>query len=309
MKLLLCVDDDPALDEVLGVLDWIVEVSKWSEILVVHVVSQNPLFLVATDSPRARRGESLMERVGERLSHLPARVTRVLSKGDPAQEIVRMADSTCAELIILGAWGERRDFLVGSVSQRVVSLAPTDVLVVRGGDHGQAAERERESSFRALVAVDGSLGSEAGIDAFSSKLRARSASIRVVHVVEAIPTLWEAGRDPSSFHDPLDVKAAEVLTWAREAFERRGLSVEGEWRRGNPAAQILEAARENGSHVIVVGSRGHSAIREVVLGGITHRVLRHAPCNVLCARGWATQSGALSRRWLSDAWEPGAGMA
>ena len=308
MKILLCVDDDPALGDVLSSLDWSIELSKWSEILVVHVIPQNPLSLVGADAPRARRGETLMERVGERLSRLPVRVTRVLAKGDPAQEIVRMADSTCAELIVLGAWGERRDFLMGSVSQRVVSLAPTDVLVVRGRD-GHRREGERGGSFRALLAVDGSLGSEAGIDAFSRKLRARSASIRVVHVLEAAPTLWEPGRDQASFIELLNTKASEVLGWAQEALERRGLQAEGEWRRGDPAAQILESARESGSDVIVVGSRGHSAIREMVLGGITHRVLRHAPCNVLCARGWAPQSGALSRRWMSETWEPGAGMA
>jgi nucleotide-binding universal stress UspA family protein len=249
-----------------------------------------------------------MERVGERLSHLPVRVTRVLAKGDPAQEIVRMADSTCSELIVLGAWGERRDFLMGSVSQRVVSLAPTDVLVVRGGDGGPRTG-EGGGSFRALLAVDGSLGSEAGIDAFCRKLRARSAWIRVVHVLESTPMLWDAGRDPGSVVEQMNAKAAEVLGWAREALERRGLRAEGEWRRGDPAAQILAAARECESDVIVVGSRGHSAIREMVLGGITHRILRHAPCNVLCARGWAPQSSALSRRWLSEAWESGAGMA
>ncbi len=306
MKILLSVDDDPALAHVLGSLDWTVELSKWSEVLVVHVVPQNPLFLVGAEAPRARRGENLMECVGERLSHLPIRVTRVLAKGDPAQEIVRMADNTCAELIVLGAFGERHDFLMGSVSQRVVSLAPTDVLVVRGG---VGRPRQSGASFRALLAVDGSLGSEAGIDAFSRKLRARSASIRVLHVLEAAPTLWDAGRDPGSFVDHLGAKAAEVLGWAREALERRGLHAEEEWRRGDPASQILESARESESDVIVVGSRGHSAIREMVLGGITHRLLRHAPCNVLCARGWAPQSSALSRRWLSDAWEPGAGMA
>jgi nucleotide-binding universal stress UspA family protein len=302
------VDDDPALAEVLGSLDWSVELSKWTEILVVHVIPQNPLFLVGPEAPRTRRGESLMERVSARLAHLPVRVTRVVAKGDPAQEIVRMADSTSAELIVVGAWGERRDFLMGSVSQRVVSLAPTDVLVVRRCD-GARKDIERERSLRALVAVDGSLGSEAGIDAFSRKLRARSASIRVVHVLEAAPTLWEAGRERSSFLELLDTRAAEVLSWAVEAFERRGLRAESEWRRGNPSAQIVEGARESGSDVIVVGSRGHSAIREMVLGGITHRILRHAPCNVLCARGWAPQSGALSRRWMSETWEPGAGMA
>jgi len=308
MKILLSVDDDPALGEVLGSLDWSIELSKWSEVLVVHVIPQNPLFLAGGDAPRARRGDWLMERVGERLARLPVRVTRVLTKGDPAQEIVRMADSTGAELIVLGAWGEKRDFRVGSVSQRVVSLAPTDVLVVRHGE-GTKQESERERSFRALVAVDGSVGSEAGIDAFSRKLRARSASIRVVHVLEATPTLWEGGRLQASFLERLDEKADGVLSWAKEAFERRGLRAESEWRRGNPAAQILESARENQSDVIVVGSKGHSAIREMVLGGITHRVLRHAPCNVLCARGWAPQSGALSRRWMSETWEPGVDMA
>jgi nucleotide-binding universal stress UspA family protein len=308
MKILLSVDDDPALAEVLGSLDWSVELSKWSEILAVHVIPQTALSLVGADTPRARIGEALMERVGERLAHLPVRVTRVLTKGDPAQEIVRIADSTCAELIVLGAWGERSDFLIGSVSQRVVSLAPTDVLVVRCGE-GNREGSERQRSLRALLAVDGSLGREAGIDAFSRKLRARSASIRVVHVLEATPTLWEAGREQGSFIELLDTKASEVLAWAKEALERRGLQAESEWRRGNPAAQIVEAARENGSDVIVVGSRGHSAIREMVLGGITHRVLRHAPCNVLCARGWAPQSGVLSRRWMSETWEPGAGMA
>lgn len=294
MKILLSVDDDPALCEVLGALDWSVEISKCSEVLVVHVVPQNPLFVVG-DSERARRGEKLMKDVRARLSHLPVRVTPVLAKGDPAQEIVRLADSSCAELIVLGAWGENRAFLMGSVSQRVVSLAPTDVLAVRGADRHRP-----ERSFRALVAVDGSLGSEAGIDAFSRKLRARSASIRLIHVREEAP---------ASVVELLDTQASEVLAWAQEALERRGLRAEGEWRRGEPAAQILEAARENASDVIVVGSRGHSAIREMVLGGITHRVLRHAPCNVLCARGWAPQSNALPRRWLSETWEPGAGMA
>jgi nucleotide-binding universal stress UspA family protein len=197
---------------------------------------------------------------------------------------------------------------MSSVSQRVVSLSPTDVLVVRGRD-GHRREGEGRGSFRALLAVDGSLGSEAGIDAFARKLRARSASIRVVHVLEATPTLWEPGRDQGSFIEVLSAKASEVLGWAQGELERRGLQAEGEWRRGDPAAQILESARESGSDVIVVGSRGHSAIREIVLGGITNRVLRHAPCHVLCARGWAPQSGSLSRRWLSETWEPGTGMA
>ena len=304
MKILLSVDDDPALGGILGALDWSIDLASWSEVLALHVIPQNPLFAASSDPARVRAGERLMTRVGEELSHLPVRVTRVLAKGDPAQEIVRMADNTEAELIVIGAFRARREVLKGSVSQRVVSLAPTDVLVVRDREGG-AGDRERRESFRALLAVDGSDGCEAGIDAFCRKLRARAASIRVVHVLEASEGLWEAGREPSS----LGEKAIEVLAWAKESLGRRGLQAEAEWRRGNPAAQIVEAARESATDVIVMGSQGRPAILDIVLGGITHRVLRHAHCSVFCARGWVSSSGALSRRWLSEEWEPGAGLA
>jgi nucleotide-binding universal stress UspA family protein len=295
MKILLSVDDDPALADVLGALDWSIEIGKYSEVLVVHVTSSSALSPPGEDTARAVRGENLMNRACRLVSRFPLRVTRVLARGDPAQEIVRVAETACAELIVLGARGEKRDFFMGSVVQRVVTLAPTDILVVRG-----VVGRAPERSFRALVAVDGSLGSEAALDAFARKLRARAASIRLIHVLDSLK---------ASLVDPLDSKGDEVLGWAYEALERRGLRAEGECRRGDPAGQILEAAREGLSDMIVLGSRGHSAIREMVLGGVTHRVLRHAPCNVLCARGWAPQSIGLPRRWLSESWEPGAGMA
>jgi nucleotide-binding universal stress UspA family protein len=297
VKILLSVDDDPTLPEVLAALEWSIELSRWREILVVHVVPQNPLFPLGADAQRAARGEQLVNEVVERLSRSPLPIRRFLAKGDPAQEIVHIAEKACAELIVLGAWGEKRDFLMGSVAHRVVALAPTDILVVRGSEsHG----RRRDGPFRALLAVDGSRGSEAAIDAFSRKLRSHSASIRLVHVLEQ-PKAGVAERQ--------DSKAHEVLEWARQALERRGLRSDEECRRGDPAGQIVEAARESVTDVIVVGSRGHSAIREMVLGGVTQRVLRHAPCNVLCARGFSPQSSALPRRWLSETWEPGAGMA
>jgi nucleotide-binding universal stress UspA family protein len=277
-------------------------------VVALHVAAQSPLFLVGSEAPPARTGEALMERVAERLSNLPLRLSRVVAKGDPAQEIARVADSCCAELLIVGAKAPRRDFLMGSVSQRVVTMAPTDVLVVRGRN-GKPEPRRETEKLRALLAVDGSLGSEAGIEAFSRKLRARCAAIRVIHVVESAPALWEGRREQFSFLQVLDSKASEVLGWAAESLERRGLSAEGEWRRGNPAVQIVEAAKENEADVIVVGSSRHSTIREMVLGGVTHRILRHAPCSVLCARGFAPESGALSRKWMSEGLEPGAGMA
>jgi nucleotide-binding universal stress UspA family protein len=56
-----------------------------------------------------------------------------LSYGDPAHEIVDVADRYDAELIIVGTHGRRglSRLLLGSVAENVVRLSPTPVLVVR----------------------------------------------------------------------------------------------------------------------------------------------------------------------------------
>jgi nucleotide-binding universal stress UspA family protein len=311
LKILLCIDDDPVFQHVLHALHWSVDVSKWTDVLALHVVSSGPLLLTSGNAS-PRRGRALLDRACSELSSLSLEFDALLGSGDPAQEIVRTAEECQADLIVIGALGERRDFLMGSVSQKVVSLAGTDVLVVRSSECAEAAAGapdRRLRSFRAVVAVDGSIGSEAGIESFATKLRARAAVIRLVHVVERVPSLWEAGKEEEPSHGALDSRAEEVLARAKKSLESRGLDVECEWRQGSPASQILESARQFESDLIVVGSRGHSAIREMVLGSVTHRVLRHAPCTVLCARGWAPESDAERLPWASESWEPEAGMA
>ena len=59
----------------------------------------------------------------------------LLREGDPAEEIVRVAKEEGFDLIVVGHRGLSpvKAFLVGSVSNRVVSHAPCSVLVVRPG--------------------------------------------------------------------------------------------------------------------------------------------------------------------------------
>lgn len=48
-----------------------------------------------------------------------------------------------------------------------------------------------------------------------------------------------------------------------------------------PAQGIAEIAEEVGADVIVIGTRGHSAIAGLVMGSVTQRLLHVAPCPVL----------------------------
>ncbi|MGQ0608278.1 MAG: universal stress protein, partial [Chloroflexota bacterium] len=55
-------------------------------------------------------------------------------------------------------------------------------------------------------------------------------------------------------------------------------------RAGNPAREILAAAGEHGTDLIVTGSRGLSGLERMVLGSVARNVQIHARCSVLIVR-------------------------
>jgi len=55
-------------------------------------------------------------------------------------------------------------------------------------------------------------------------------------------------------------------------------------RPGSPADEIVDAAKELGADMIVIGSRGWGEIRSVLLGSVSERVLHLARCPVLIVR-------------------------
>ena len=303
MRILLSVDDDSVLDAVIHAVSWSLPIAKWDEIHVLHVTEPH-LFPTAVESRPMI--EDFLSDVVERLSHLPADIETFTTSADPAQAIVREAEGRDVDLIVMGARGEPHDFPLGSVSQKVVSLTDVDVLVVRTP---RDADVDLGQRFRALVAVDGSRGSDAGINSFLDKLRVQHAETHLIHVVESRPLMRVLDSTAPAHVAEGRKRGEDVLARARRRFEARGVKVECECCHGSAASQILESARRLDSQVIVVGSHGQSRLSSLMLGTITQRVLRNAPCSVLCARGWTPESAAQSLNWTGEGWEPQTGMA
>jgi universal stress protein A len=55
-------------------------------------------------------------------------------------------------------------------------------------------------------------------------------------------------------------------------------------REGNPATEILEAAREWKADLVVIGSHGRRGLARLVMGSVAEGVTRHAPVPVLVVR-------------------------
>ena len=146
---------------------------------------------------------------------------------------------------------------------------------------------------RILVGVDGSAASLKAV-AFAadlaSKYDAELVLMTVVpHLVRVLdPKIQEYlrlehVRGPAS---ELGLGTAEtVLDDARREAQAKGAKrISTEPAFGDPAVQIIGAAKDQHVDLAVVGSRGHGRLTGLLLGSVSQKVISHAPCPVVVVR-------------------------
>lgn len=73
----------------------------------------------------------------------------------------------------------------------------------------------------------------------------------------------------------LNAAAQRCQTWTNQ--------VETVLLDGHPAAELLQEVERRKPDVVVVGARGLGAVTRVLLGSVSERLVKHAPCSVLVA--------------------------
>jgi nucleotide-binding universal stress UspA family protein len=203
--------------------------------------------------------------------------------GAAAEEILKAVDELRADLVVLGSHGQSglAHLLIGSVSQNVARHAPCSALVVREREASRGGVRTRtpgSAAGRWLLAVDGSSASEAAARLAASLPLPPGQSCLVLHVLQ--PNL-EPG-DPRG--SQRTAAAQHLIEKTAAALTEAGYQASTQVREGHPAQEIVRAAQEFEADVIVVGAQGLSGLQEFLLGSVSARVLRYAPCSVLVAR-------------------------
>jgi nucleotide-binding universal stress UspA family protein len=147
LRILLAVDASPDA-ETAGRLLAELGLPKSVQVTVLHVVEKADhvtsrllasgradLARLATDVLQARKEAAwqLLDQVRKRFQSTGLSADAVIAEGQPAPEIIRVAQRRRADLVVLGSRGMTgvKRFLVGSVSRNVARHAPCSVLVVR----------------------------------------------------------------------------------------------------------------------------------------------------------------------------------
>ena len=84
--------------------------------------------------------------------------------------------------------------------------------------------------------------------------------------------------------DKIMQASAELLSPFRSLIEESGADYGERILEGPPGEKICEVARIEDCEMIIMGSRGRSDLKGLLLGSVAHRVLQQAPCPVLIVR-------------------------
>lgn len=207
----------------------------------------------------------------------PVDVTLEVVKGSPAWELVSRAKKV--DLVALGS-STVDAFSGGPVTLRVARMALSDVLIVR--------RQPRVPYRRILAAVDFSEASRAAVSRALEMFP--DADVTVMYSLPARfdPILSDAGL----FTEEMEASRNSRIEAAKDRMLEFTQPWDGDVRTmvtdGPPAENIDEAVRRRGADLVVVGSRGASATRMVLLGTVPEALVGHAPCDVLIARSPAT---------------------
>jgi nucleotide-binding universal stress UspA family protein len=132
---------------------------------------------------------------------------------------------------------------------------------------------------RILIAYDGSDVSRRALDRVITFMK--TAEIGLVTVARPIY------RDPpyTGYADPsTEDEQRELLFDARDTLETEGITSTGYAPVGDPAEQILAAAKEFGAELIVIGARSRGTVERFVLGSVSTKVMHEADCDVLIVK-------------------------
>jgi nucleotide-binding universal stress UspA family protein len=133
-----------------------------------------------------------------------------------------------------------------------------------------------------LVPTDGSDHARKAIVYAVDLASKYGASLCLFHVVSTPPALFHEGAFAlPDVQRSLEEEGQRIIADAEKEAKRCGAShVRSLVVQGNPANEIIKFASAEGVDQIIMGSRGLTAIKEFVLGSVSHRVSHLADCTV-----------------------------
>jgi nucleotide-binding universal stress UspA family protein len=134
-----------------------------------------------------------------------------------------------------------------------------------------------------LIATDGSESAEQALEVAIDLASEMGATLQVVSVRPPLP-VGHTGPSPAVLEVDEEHGAERIAAAAAEHARGAGVEATPHVARGDVVDNIVSAVAELGADLLVVGSRGHGAIAGVMLGSVSHALIRQSPVPVTIVR-------------------------
>ncbi|MBN1833122.1 MAG: universal stress protein [Deltaproteobacteria bacterium] len=132
---------------------------------------------------------------------------------------------------------------------------------------------------RILVAVDGSVFSDAAVDQAISLAGVCNSQIFVISVVDLYPEQLEIA---PALVDKVSEEVRQHTEKAKQKIDEANIPCETIVHMGGkPHKFIVEEAKKRAVDLIVMGTHGRTGFKRILMGSVAQNVIGHAPCPVL----------------------------
>lgn len=142
--------------------------------------------------------------------------------------------------------------------------------------------------MKIMIAVDGSESSQPVVELVARMRWPAGSRTLVVSVANAaagmVAAPFEAAAASAEI-EALDVREhEELVARASQALTEAGLPCETKVVLGEPGSALVQAVRDEGVDLLVVGSHGRTGLTKLLLGSVSAHAVCHAPCSVLVVK-------------------------
>jgi nucleotide-binding universal stress UspA family protein len=266
---------DPARDAL--TLGSLLAQATGASLLVAYVSDEQPRwYRTQREYQRVRRDEvnAILEPALEALPDSVDAGKASLASTSATRGLHDLAAEEHANLLVLGSThhGPIGRVLIGSVGELLLMGAPCAVTVAPKG----FATRAADTIDVVGVGFDGSPEAELAVQSAHALAKALGALLRAISVVEPQRHGPAAARlrKHDDRHDLLQQRLDETIERLPESAD-----VERALLEGIPSDSLADAMTE--TDVLVVGSRGYGPLHHVLLGSVSAKLMRAAPCPML----------------------------
>jgi nucleotide-binding universal stress UspA family protein len=202
--------------------------------------------------------------------------------GDPAKEIVNLADEIQADYIVLTTHGRTGfdSWVFGSTAEKIVRLSHVPVITLKHPEGDLGTDEPPLAFKRVLCPLDFSDFSKQGLETARALCKQFEATLVLAHAVDTrleYPMLEPGVGMVDSQHWERDAKAylKDVADGIDDVFTEEVVVT------GNPYKALVQVMHDDDIDLVIITTHGYRGLSHILLGSNAERIVRLAPCPVM----------------------------